>query len=76
MKKKTKHKTPSRARYEQENPTISCRLDKQTREHLLGHLKAAGCSLPDFIKQHLAKEKNMIQKRVQMLASRQANPKG
>lgn len=74
MVRKNKKKAPSRIRYEQENPTISCRLDKKTKGDLEAHLIGSGCSLPDFIKQHLAEEKNMIQKRVEMLASKQVSP--
>jgi predicted RNA-binding Zn-ribbon protein involved in translation (DUF1610 family) len=67
-------KSPSRKRYEEKNPTISFRLDRGTQKHLKEHLEGTGCSFADFIKDTLGGEKSMVEKRVEMLASRQADP--
>lgn len=72
--KKAYRKTPSRKRYEEQHPTMSLRLDVEDRKCLKEHLSGAGCSLADFVKQHLRREKSMIEKRVEMLASRQVDP--
>ena len=74
MKKKRKHKTSSRARYEQENPTISFRAPKRTKERLAKHLEGTGQSVSDFVEDALGREESMVEKRVEMLASRQAGP--
>jgi len=50
---KSKHKPPSRIRYEESHPTLSCRLDKQTRNLLKQHLKNGELSLSQFIKAQL-----------------------
>ena len=63
-------KSPSRNRYEEEHPTISGRVDKETKRHLKEHLEAAGCSYGEFIKDALGKEKSMVEERVAKLASR------
>ncbi len=60
-------KPPSRKRYEEEHPTISFRLDRESRKNLKEHLNA------DFVKDSLGREKSMIEKRVEMLASRQVD---
>jgi hypothetical protein len=74
MKKKTKHKTPSRARYDESHPVISGRLDRDTYDHLKVYLEESGCSLADFVKDALGREESMVEKRVETLASRQADP--
>jgi len=73
-REKAYRKTPSRKRYEEQHPTISLRLDLEDSKCFKEHLSAAGCSPADFVKQHLRKEQSMIEKRVEMLASRQADP--
>ena len=64
MKKKTKHKMPSRARYDESHPVISGRLDRDTYDRLKGHLEESGCSFADFVKDTLGREDSMIEKRV------------
>jgi hypothetical protein len=52
MRKATnnKKKSPSRERYEKENPTVSARIPKETRHKLLSNLKELGMTLPDALK--------------------------
>ena len=50
---KGKHKPPSRIRYEQTHPTLSCRLDKQTHDLLQKRLDDAGLSFAQFVKSQL-----------------------
>lgn len=64
-------KTPSRIKYEEEHPTISFRLDRETKEQLEKHLEDAGCSFAVFVKDALGREKTMVEQRVAKLASRQ-----
>ena len=45
-----KKKSPSRERYEKENPTISARVPKETRDRLLVNLAKLGMTLPDALK--------------------------
>jgi predicted RNA-binding Zn-ribbon protein involved in translation (DUF1610 family) len=73
-KAKKNRKPPSRKRYEEKHPTISFRLDKETYKCLKGHLEGTGCSIADFIKDALGKEESMIEKRVEILASKQMGP--
>jgi len=73
-RKKAYKKTASRKRYEEQHPTVSLRLDLEDLKCLKEHLSAAGCSLADFVKQHLRREKSMIEKRVKLMASRQVDP--
>lgn len=72
-KHKANRKPPSRKRYEEEHPTVSFRLDRETHERLREHLKGTGYSFADFVKDALGREESMIEKRVEMLASRQVN---
>jgi len=67
-------KSPSRKRYEEEHPTISFRLDRETRKNLKEHLDGTGCSFADFVKDSLGREKSMIEKRVNTHTSRQVSP--
>jgi len=67
-------KPPSRKRYEEEHRTRSARLDRETNERLDKLLEGTGCSFADFIKDALGREEAMIEKRVEMLASRQVDP--
>ena len=45
-----KGKLPSRKKYEEENPTVSARVPKETRHNLLLNLKKMGMTLPDALK--------------------------
>jgi len=72
-KHRVNKKPPSRRRYEEQHPTISVRLDKETRERLKEHLKGTGCSVADLIKDTLGREESMVEKRVGMLAARQVS---
>jgi hypothetical protein len=67
-------KSPSRKRYEAEHPTISFRLDRETYKHLKEYLDSSGCSFADFIKDAIGREGSMIEKRVEILASKQIHP--
>jgi hypothetical protein len=69
-KSKSAKKKPSRVAYEKEHPTVSFRLDKETKARLDKHLEAAGCSFADFVKDNLGREESMVDKRVRKLASR------
>lgn len=71
---KGSRKPPSRKRYEEEHPTISLRLDRETKKSFKEHLAGTGCSFADFVKDALGREKSMIRKRVEILASRQLDP--
>jgi Zn finger protein HypA/HybF involved in hydrogenase expression len=71
IKKKNKKKSPSRIKYEQKHPTISIRLDVESKKSLEEHLEGTGCSAADFVKDHLGREKGMVEKRVEIQASRQ-----
>jgi hypothetical protein len=51
---KGNHKPPSRVRYEKGHPTMSCRLDKDTRALLKQRLEdLGGLSFADFVKDSL-----------------------
>lgn len=73
MPGKPRKKPPSRKRYEEEHPTISFRSDKQTYKLLKEHLGATGCSIADFVKDALGREKSMVEKRIEKLASHRIN---
>ncbi len=45
-----KKKSPSRIKYEQNNPTVSARVPKETREKLLINLAKLGMTLSDALK--------------------------
>jgi len=48
------HKPPSRTRYEESHPTVSCRLDKDTNDLLKQRLEdLGGVSFADFVKDSL-----------------------
>ena len=48
------HKPPARVRYEQSHRTVSCRLDKDTRDLLQQRLEdLGGVSFADFVKDSL-----------------------
>ena len=73
MKKKVTKK-PSRARYKESHPVFSTRLDRETYDRLKKHLAGIGYSLSDFLKDALGREESMVEKRVEMPASRKADP--
>lgn len=50
---KGRHKPPSRIRYEQTHPTLSCRLDKQAHDLLQKRLDDDGLSFAQFVKSQL-----------------------
>jgi len=53
-KARATHKSPSRTRYEESHPTVSCRLDKDTRDLLKQRLEdLGGVSFADFVKDSL-----------------------
>lgn len=55
------HRPPSRVRYEQAHPTLSCRLDPQTHELLKRRLASDGLSFADFVKSQLGvRESNIV----------------
>jgi hypothetical protein len=68
-KNKPAKKKPSRVAYEKEHPTVSFRLNKETKARLDKHLEAAGCSFADFVKDNLGREENMVEERVARLTS-------
>lgn len=50
VESKKKRKSPSREKYEKENPTVSARVPKETRDRLLVNLAKLGMTLPDALK--------------------------
>lgn len=44
------HKPPSRIKYEEKNPTVSCRVSKETYNRLKGILKKDKKSMADILK--------------------------
>ncbi len=73
-KSKKNRKPPSRTRYEQTHRVSSARLDEETTKELREHLARTRCSFANFVKGALGKEKEMVRKRIDMLASRELNP--
>jgi len=73
-KARESRRPPSRRRYEEEHPTISFRLDRETRKRLKEHLEGTGCSFADFVKDALGREESMVKKRVEILASMHMDP--
>jgi predicted DNA-binding protein len=69
-KSRGSRKSPSRRRYEERRPTLSFRLDIEDKERLKEHLEGTGCSPADFVKDALGREEAMVDKRVEILASR------
>jgi len=70
-KVKKDKRPPSRKRYEEQHPTSSFRLDKEMDRQFREHLKATGRSCADFVKDAMGREKSMIAKKIEELASRQ-----
>jgi len=50
VESKKKRKSPSREKYEKENPTVSGRVPKETRDRLYANLAKQGMSLADALK--------------------------
>ena len=50
MRRNVKHKAPSRIRYEQSHPTVSCRVPVEIYERLQTVRKAEGKSFADILK--------------------------
>lgn len=69
-KSKGNKKSPSRKRYEEEHPTVSFRLDRETYNSLQERLSGTGCSFADFVKDSLGREETLVEERVAKLASR------
>ena len=67
-------KPPSRQRYDNEHPTRSVRLDKEHDERLGKLLEGLGFSFSGYVKAHIRKDEAMIEKKAEMLASRQVDP--
>lgn len=74
MAKKRRKNTPSRIKYEKEHRTRSCRLNKEDNELLDTLLEGAGWSYSDFVKAHIRKDVAMVERRVEILASRKVAP--
>ncbi len=53
---KTKHKPPSRIRYEKNNPIVSFRIEKRLYKELKALLKNQGMSIGDFFRVALKKQ--------------------
>ncbi len=73
-KKHPGRKPPSRKRPDERSCVKSCRLDLETDKLLTEHLHSISCSFADFVKDALGREKSMVEKRVEVLASRQMDP--
>jgi predicted RNA-binding Zn-ribbon protein involved in translation (DUF1610 family) len=73
-KHRANKKPPSRKRYEEEHPTVSFRLDRDSYRRLKEHLDGTGYSFADFVKDALGREESMVKRRVKALASRQTDP--
>ena len=67
-------KPPSKKRYDESHRVRSCRLDMETDKRLTQHLDSIGCSFADFVKDSLGREKSMVEKRVEVMASMQVAP--
>ena len=59
-----KKKSPSREKYDEENPAISFRVPKQLKEQLEKYLAASGQSFADFAKSVLDGEQTLINERL------------
>lgn len=67
-------KKPSRTKYEESHPVFSARLDRDTYDRLKEHLEGTGCSFGQFLKSTIGKEEVIVEKRVQILASKKVAP--
>ena len=64
---------PSRARYEEANPTMSFRLPREIRDRLVAHLKALGQSFAGWVKDHLDQDEARAKARAEVLAEQRGN---
>lgn len=62
MAKVTKHKTPSRARYEAKNPVISCRVSRELCEMMKKAKEVEHKSFTDLLKIGLGKQEIQAKK--------------
>lgn len=69
---KGKPKPPSRRRYEENNPTISCRLTREDKGRLDKNLKKTGRSFSKFVIDALEDDESKVVQRIEMLAKEQA----
>lgn len=67
MAKKTKRRPPSRARYEQEHPTISFRADKPFKRRAEKLCNELNCSYADLMKFAVDKVEELMKQRVKEL---------
>ena len=59
---KPRHVSPSRARYEQSHPTVSLRVDSDTRTELLELKEKGGLSVADVLRVGLEKSAPSVRK--------------
>ena len=74
MTKKQGKKPPSRQRYEQTHRVRSCRLNKEEDDILEEKLTLSGRTFGDFVRDHIKEERAMVDKRVNMIASKLKGP--
>lgn len=74
-KKPAKKKKPSRSRYEESNPTLSFRVNRDVYQRFKGHIRATGQSGSEFLRVALDQEEARVNARVEELAGRQDNLK-
>jgi len=67
-------KPPSRQRYDNEHRVRSARLDKEHDERLAKLLEGLGLSFSGYVKAQIKKDEAMIEKKAEILASKQADP--
>jgi len=67
-------KPPSRKRYEEEHRTRSVRFDRETNEHLDKLLEGLDLSFSGYVKAHISRDEAMIEKKAEIMASRQTAP--
>lgn len=73
-KNRGKKKPPSRRRYDEEHRTRSVRLDEEHNELLDKILEGAGWSFSDFVKAYIRKDTAMVERRIEILASKRVDP--
>jgi len=73
-KAKGKNKSPSRKRYDDKHRIRSLRLDEKDNERLDKLLEELDLSYSEWAKRQIRKDEAMIEKKVELLASKQGNP--
>ncbi len=73
-KGKKSKKPPSKKRYDEEHRVRSARLDKEYNERLDKLLEGLGLSYSEYVKAHIREDEAMIEKKAEMLVSRQVDP--